>query len=150
MVVVGRGSGSWWWWWWWWVVMVVGRGMPVPGRIALMAARHALLAPRGSLVVRPRCACVTVDARGPCLPHLLQEGEAYVLSDSVRNACLHGVLSNAGSEHRASLNLRFGLHSADRAAEYSAWNEVDRHWEEAAKEGAATAESAGGAEEGAA
>ena len=50
-----------------------------------------------------------------------QAGEAYVLSNSVRNACLHGVLSDAGSEHRASLNLRFGLHSAEREAEYSAW-----------------------------
>lgn len=40
----------------------------------------------------------------------LNEGEAYMLSDRVRNECTHGVLARKGSEFRESLNLRFGLH----------------------------------------
>ena len=39
--------------------------------------------------------------------------ESYVLSGAARNACLHGVLSERGSEARCSLNLRFGLHGSD-------------------------------------
>ncbi|KAL3922285.1 MAG: hypothetical protein SGPRY_004613 [Prymnesium sp.] len=80
---------------------------------------------------------VTVAMRGTwdpeqrrdfCFP--LPEGDAYVLCADVRNTCLHGVLADVGSEHRASLNLRFGLHSAERDAEFSAWREIDRHWPE--------------------
>ncbi|KAL1528649.1 hypothetical protein AB1Y20_009987 [Prymnesium parvum] len=58
----------------------------------------------------------------------LSPGDAYVLCGEARNTCVHGVLAHEGSEHRASLNLRFGLHSRDPADAWSAWNEVDRHW----------------------
>jgi hypothetical protein len=37
-------------------------------------------------------------------------GEAYMLSDKARDACSHGILADEGSEHRESLNLRFGIH----------------------------------------
>jgi hypothetical protein len=40
----------------------------------------------------------------------LQQGQAYMLSGMARDACVHGVLADVGSEHRESLNLRFGLH----------------------------------------
>ena len=50
--------------------------------------------------------------------------EAYVLSGAARNTCLHGVLSVEGSEARESLNLRFGLHSAEPGAD-SAWPASD-------------------------
>ena len=46
--------------------------------------------------------------------------EAYALSGVARNACLHGVLSEPGSERRCSLNLRFGLHSSDLAGPFPA------------------------------
>ena len=46
--------------------------------------------------------------------------EAYALSGVARNACLHGVLSEQGSERRCSLNLRFGLHSSDPAGTFPA------------------------------
>ena len=83
----------------------------------------------------------------------LHAREAYALSGESRNVCLHGVLAEAGSEggRRESLNLRFGLHTAWRgeheadkphaatrelgssaeAADggFSAWAEVERHWE---------------------
>mmetsp|Transcript_24436 Transcript_24436/g.49594 ORF Transcript_24436/g.49594 Transcript_24436/m.49594 type:complete len:270 (-) Transcript_24436:97-906(-) len=50
----------------------------------------------------------------------LDPSEAYALSGVARNACLHGVLSDRGSEARCSLNLRFGLHSGDPAGPYPA------------------------------
>ena len=40
----------------------------------------------------------------------LQAGEAYMLADQARDACVHGVLTDVGQDHRESLNLRFGLH----------------------------------------
>jgi hypothetical protein len=40
----------------------------------------------------------------------LQAGEAYMLADQARDACVHGVLTDMGKDHRESLNLRFGLH----------------------------------------
>ena len=58
----------------------------------------------------------------------LEQGEAYALSGDARNAWLHGVLAEEGSEARESLNLRFGLHDADPEAEFSARREVERHW----------------------
>ena len=60
----------------------------------------------------------------------MAEGGAYVLSGDARNTCLHGVLADAGA--RESLNLRFGLHSAERGAPFSAWDEIEQHWPEAA------------------
>jgi hypothetical protein len=48
------------------------------------------------------------NTKGLAMP--LAPGEAYMLADMARNACVHGVLADVGSEHRESLNLRFGLH----------------------------------------
>jgi hypothetical protein len=61
----------------------------------------------------------------------LRSGEAYALSGAARNTCLHGVLAAAGSERRASLNLRFGLHTAAQAKE-----EIDSQWPEGRASGA--------------
>jgi hypothetical protein len=85
----------------------------------------------------------------------LEPGEVYALSSTARNECTHGVLSDPGCSHRASLNLRFGLHRAGAAAAaaavaaaasggadesgqstvvtsgtriFYAWDEIDRHW----------------------
>ena len=58
----------------------------------------------------------------------LSSGQGYALSGDARNAWLHGVLAEDGSEERESLNLRFGLHDADPEAEFSAWREVERRW----------------------
>ena len=60
----------------------------------------------------------------------LREGELYALSGDARNASLHGVLAEDGSEARESLNLRFGLHSARPEDEFSAWREVESAWPE--------------------
>lgn len=38
------------------------------------------------------------------------QGQAYAISGKARNSCAHGVLADVDSEHRESLNLRFGLH----------------------------------------
>ena len=54
----------------------------------------------------------------------MAEGGAYVLSGDARNTCLHGVIADAGA--RESLNLRFGLHTAERGAPFSAW-EIEQH-----------------------
>ena len=54
--------------------------------------------------------------------------QGYALSGEVRNAWLHGVLAEDGSEARESLNLRFGLHAAGADEEFSAADEVERHW----------------------
>ena len=70
-----------------------------------------------------------------CFP--LRRGEGYALSGDARNVCLHGVLADGESAQRESLNLRFGLHAKQRDAEFSAWSEVDRHWEEADARGQA-------------
>ena len=56
----------------------------------------------------------------------LRQGQAYALASDARNLCLHGVLADAPS--RESLNLRFGLHDAERGAPFSAWDEVEKHW----------------------
>ena len=54
----------------------------------------------------------------------LQEGEAYVLSGNARNISLHAVISdNSSGGDRESLNLRFGLHSAQEAE-----NDIRKHW----------------------
>ena len=39
---------------------------------------------------------------------------------------------HADAGARESLNLRFGLHSAERGAPFSAWDEIEQHWPEAA------------------
>jgi len=49
--------------------------------------------------------------------------EAYIMCCDARNKCLHGVLCHEGSSQRETLNLRYGLHSAEFA-----YQEVDRHW----------------------
>jgi hypothetical protein len=54
------------------------------------------------------------DTKGLAMP--LASGEAYMLAGMARNACVHGVLADVGSEHRESLNLRFGLHDCDGEA----------------------------------
>mmetsp|Transcript_3528 Transcript_3528/g.5809 ORF Transcript_3528/g.5809 Transcript_3528/m.5809 type:complete len:121 (+) Transcript_3528:213-575(+) len=66
--------------------------------------------------------------RFPC-----HAGSAWLLSSHARNKASHGVL--ADSPNRESLNLRFGLHTADDAGEFSAYEEVDRHWEWGAQKG---------------
>ena len=43
----------------------------------------------------------------------LHPGEAYMLADIARDACIHGVLADKDSSNRTSLNLRFGLHDID-------------------------------------
>jgi hypothetical protein len=57
----------------------------------------------------------------------LNGGEAYVLSGSARNICLHAVLANDGGngsgDDRESLNLRFGIHSTEKAEK-----DIKRHW----------------------
>merc|ERR1711918_71506 len=55
------------------------------------------------------------DATGhqPVWKFRVEEGEAYVLSGSARNRCLHAVLADDGE--RESLNLRFGLHTPEEA-----------------------------------
>jgi len=58
----------------------------------------------------------------------LSSGEAYALSGDARNVCLHGVLADNESEHRESLNLRFGLHATERNGRFSAWDEIEKHW----------------------
>lgn len=65
-----------------------------------------------------------------CFFHL-REGQLYALSGDARNAALHGVLADDGSEARESLNLRFGLHSARPEDDFSAWKEVESLWPEA-------------------
>lgn len=54
----------------------------------------------------------------------LAKGQAYLLSGSVRNQCAHGVLADATSEYRESLNLRFGLHGPKTVSA----EEVLQHW----------------------
>eukprot|EP00536_Pseudo-nitzschia_multiseries_P016462 jgi/Psemu1/46302/gm1.46302_g len=79
---------------------------------------------------------------------MLEEGEAYMLSENARDACAHGVLAeiqrhdNAGSTccNRESLNLRFGLHDVaaplgrgdpgGSALSVIPSSNVFRHWEE--------------------
>ena len=68
------------------------------------------------------------EARRDDLHFPLSPGEAYALSADARNVCLHGVLSDEGVA-RESLNLRFGLHSAARGGPFSAWEEIDAHWQ---------------------
>ena len=46
----------------------------------------------------------------------LEEGEAYILCGDARNKCLHGVWCDSNSK-RETLNLRYGLHSAEFANE---------------------------------
>jgi hypothetical protein len=57
----------------------------------------------------------------------LSRGECYFLSGDARNKCSHGVLCEEGmgdtQQPRASLNLRYGLHTKAFAQE-----EVDIHW----------------------
>ena len=55
--------------------------------------------------------------------------QVYALSGEARNVCLHGVLAPDEGAARESLNLRFGLHSAERGGAFSAWEEIDCHWE---------------------
>ena len=71
----------------------------------------------------------------------LAPGQAYALSGDARNVCLHGVLADDGreGEARESLNLRFGLHdrpmlcgeadSEEGDVRFSAWGEIERHWQ---------------------
>jgi hypothetical protein len=54
----------------------------------------------------------------------LAQGQAYLLSGSVRNQCAHGVLADPTSEYRESLNLRFGLHGPKTVSA----EEVLQHW----------------------
>ena len=57
----------------------------------------------------------------------LNEGDCYVLSGSARNRVLHAVLADENTKgDRESLNLRFGLHTAEEAE-----NEVMRYWKDA-------------------
>ena len=65
----------------------------------------------------------------------LQPRHVYALSGPARNTCLHGVLSLPGDEHRASLNLRFGLHTKEEA-----WEQIDSKWPDTARREAAEAE----------
>ena len=54
--------------------------------------------------------------------------ECYFLCGDARNKCVHGVLCSSTAEsicRRETLNLRFGLHSAEFAK-----TEVDQHWPE--------------------
>lgn len=54
----------------------------------------------------------------------LEEGEAYILCGDARNKCVHGVLcDDQSSSQRETLNLRYGLHSAQFA-----YDEIDQHW----------------------
>jgi hypothetical protein len=43
----------------------------------------------------------------------LDPGQAYMLADRARDACIHGVLADQDSSNRMSLNLRFGIHDID-------------------------------------
>lgn len=61
------------------------------------------------------------------------EGEAYVLSAAARNACDHGIIchlaptrykANTNKSSRESLNLRFGLHSAQPGHAFYAFDEM--------------------------
>lgn len=40
----------------------------------------------------------------------VQQGQAYMISGTARNACAHGVLADVEWSQRESLNLRFGVH----------------------------------------
>lgn len=61
------------------------------------------------------------EAAQPAWRFHLNEGECYVLSGCARSRCLHAVLADDGEEsvggQRESLNLRFGLHTAEEAME---------------------------------
>ena len=76
--------------------------------IAVRGAAHILLRSGGGMDDRR---CFRLEAAA---------SEAYALSGVARDACLHGVLSEQGSERRCSLNLRFGLHSSDLAGPFPA------------------------------
>ena len=69
----------------------------------------------------------------------VQPRHVYALSGPARNTCLHGVLSLPGDEHRASLNLRFGLHTKEEA-----WEQIDSRWPDTARREAAEAEGQAG------
>lgn len=43
----------------------------------------------------------------------LEPGQAYMLADRARDACIHGVLADPDAADRNSLNLRFGMHDVD-------------------------------------
>ena len=57
----------------------------------------------------------------------LEENESYILCGDARNKCVHGVLCSENQKEcrRETLNLRYGLHSAEFAKD-----EVDQHWPE--------------------
>jgi len=82
--------------------------------VAVRGAAHVLLQ-SSAAAAGPSSHCFRLDAAAY---------EAYVLSGTARNACLHGVLSVEGSEARESLNLRFGLHSAEPGDD-AAWPATD-------------------------
>jgi hypothetical protein len=73
------------------------------------------------------------------------QGQAYLLSGSVRNQCAHGVLADPTSEYRESLNLRFGLHGPKTVSA----EEILQHWgdDESATVKAATVKAATDKEE---
>lgn len=64
---------------------------------------------------------------------VLPERGVYMLSGPVRNACLHGVLADEGSDHRESLNLRFGLHGLVDGKDPPP-SDVLQHWSGLGKE----------------
>jgi hypothetical protein len=64
------------------------------------------------------------DGNQPAWKFRVEEGECYILSGRARDRCLHGVVADDGG--RESLNLRFGLHTAQQAH-----SEIIKHWPEA-------------------
>ena len=63
------------------------------------------------------------EVQQPAWRFHLNQGECYVLSGRARNRCLHAVLADDADGTRESLNLRFGIHSAEEAEE-----EITRFW----------------------
>ena len=57
----------------------------------------------------------------------VRENECYFLCGDARNKCVHGVLCSTDNQEcqRQTLNLRYGLHSAEFAD-----SEVNQHWNE--------------------
>ena len=59
---IGHNCCYWWWWWWWWVV---GCGLWVVGRRAVLAQGHAGL-PQGSFQPLPATLCFSMTCFSSC------------------------------------------------------------------------------------
>ena len=77
-----------------------------------------------TVAVRGRGTVVLEDRAGGLVRFELPEGHAYCLAGAARNAWLHGVVGS--DPDRESLNLRFGLHSYERARAdvYARWRDA--------------------------